>query len=295
MEKINTLPNQAVYNQALMKGSTYKLIWIAFIVVLAAIGCTENTQKKDIPFNKGKWVDLTHTFYNGMPHYPNFGFFENTVFFDGLLPDNEYMKVNELHLIDHIGTHLDAPQHFSKEKFDNSSIPLDNLIGQAVVIDLREKCKNPNYRITINDVKNWEKLHHTTINNMIVLINTGYHHYYPKKSEKYFGTGEGTKTLTEGEVSHNEINFPSISQELGQWLATERKIKSLGLDVPSTDTNKNGHPVHIALANANIPTFENIANLDIITGKQNLFVLALPMKIKDGSGGPLRIVAYYEN
>ncbi|MCJ8271172.1 MAG: cyclase family protein, partial [Psychrosphaera sp.] len=104
--------------------------------------------------------------------------------------------------------------------------------------------------------------------------------------KKYMGT---TKRGEEG-VKH--LNFPGIHPKAAQFIVDNRKIKAVGLDTPSIDYGKSTtFKSHIILFGHNIPGFENVANLDRLPAT-GATVIALPMKIAGGSGGPLRIVAF---
>ena len=88
-----------------------------------------------------------------------------------------------------------------------------------------------------------------------------------------------------------ELHFPGLSPEASQWLVDERNINAIGLDTPSIDYGQStGFESHVILLSKNIPAFENLTNLNQLPSK-DFMVIALPMKIKDGSGGPLRIIA----
>ena len=117
----------------------------------------------------------------------------------------------------------------------------------------------------------------------VVLLRTGYGTFYPD-AENYFGTSE------RGPGAVSKLHFPGLAPDAAAWLV-QRKIKAVGLDTPSIDYGQSTtFQVHRRLFASNVPAFENVANLDQlpVTGA---FVIALPMKIKGGSGGPLRIVA----
>lgn len=117
-----------------------------------------------------------------------------------------------------------------------------------------------------------------------MLFRTGYGKYYPD-AKKYFGTDE------KGTAAIPHLHFPGIAPQMADWLATQRKIKALGLDTPSIDYGQSSDfKTHQVLLGKNIPAFENVANLDQLPEK-NIYVVALPMKIRNGSGGPLRIIA----
>ena len=121
-----------------------------------------------------------------------------------------------------------------------------------------------------------------------MLFRTGYGAFYPD-AKKYLGTDE------RGADAVAKLHFPGIHPELAAWFVKNRKIKAVGLDVASVDYGQSkDFKTHQVLYAENIPGFENVANLETlpVTGA---FVIALPMKIKNGSGGPLRIVAWLAN
>jgi kynurenine formamidase len=87
-----------------------------------------------------------------------------------------------------------------------------------------------------------------------------------------------------------ELHFPGIDSAAAGRLV-ERGVRAVGIDTPSMDYGQSStYPTHQVLSAANIPAFENVANLDQLP-ETGSFVVALPMKIRGGSGGPLRIVA----
>ena len=117
------------------------------------------------------------------------------------------------------------------------------------------------------------------------MFRTGYGQYYPNAS-KYFGTD------AKGAAAVALLHFPGIDPATAEWLATQRKIKAAGLDTPSIDYGQSkDFKTHQVLLGRNLPAFENVANLDRLPAK-GAYVVALPMKIKNGSGGPLRIIAW---
>ena len=95
-----------------------------------------------------------------------------------------------------------------------------------------------------------------------------------------------------GAEAVSKLHFPGLDPEAAQWFVTERSIKAIGLDTPSIDFGQSVlFESHQILFGENIPVFENVANIDKLPATGS-FVMALPMKIKGGSGGPLRIVAF---
>ena len=144
--------------------------------------------------------------------------------------------------------------------------------------------KDRDYQITIADVEEWELEHGEIKPNTIILFKTGYGQFYPDR-EKYFGT------VKKGVDAIPELHFPGVHPETTQWLVEKRNIKAMGLDTPSIDYGQSkDFKTHQILMGSNRPAFENVASLDRLPPK-GLYVVALPMKIEKGSGGPLRIIA----
>ena len=117
------------------------------------------------------------------------------------------------------------------------------------------------------------------------MLNTGSAQFWPDKI-KYMGTEN------RGPEAVAELHFPGLHQDAAEWLVENRNIKAIGLDTPSIDYGQSTHfESHQILFERNIPAFENVANLNELPAK-GAVVFALPMKIRGGSGGPLRIVAF---
>lgn len=252
-------------------------------LLLFTVSCDSGQKKKA---NHGEWVDLTHTYDSSTLYWPNnpTGFVHHTDA-AGVTPLGYYYSSYSICTPEHGGTHLDAPIHFSEGKQTADEIPLSNLTGDAVVIDVSERAlKNRDYLISISDVEDWEKGNGSLEENAIVLFRTGYGAYYPDR-EKYFGTSK------RGQEAIPQLHFPGIDSNTTRWLVEKKKIKALGLDTPSIDYGQStDFKTHQILLGANRPAFENVANLDKLPAR-GAYVIALPMKIGKGSGAPLRIIA----
>ena len=179
---------------------------------------------------------------------------------------------------------MDAPIHFADGGLTNDEIPLSGLIGPAAVVDVSEKI-DPDYLVSIEDLTTWEAVNGDIQDGAILLIRTGWSDRWDDRTA-YLGTN-----MT-GEEAVAQLHFPGISEELAQWLVDERGIVALGIDTPSIDYGQSSDfRAHVTLYRENISGFENITNLDLLPATGS-FVVALPMKIEGGSGGPLRIVAF---
>ena len=117
-----------------------------------------------------------------------------------------------------------------------------------------------------------------------MLIRTGYSKFWPDAS-RYLGTQE------RGAGAVAKLHFPGLHQDAARWLAETRRVKAVGLDTASIDYGQSTmYESHRILYERDIPAFENLTNLDRLPAR-GAFVVALPMKIKGGTGAPLRAIA----
>lgn len=232
----------------------------------------------------GKWVDLTYSFDSTTIYWPTAEPFRLTVVSAKRMPGGWYYAANNFAAAEHGGTHLDAPVHFVEKRHTTDEIPLGQLIAPAVVIDVqRQADSSADYRVHQSDIISWEAVHGDIPEGTIVLIRTGWGSRWPDRA-RYLGT---IKTGTAGVA---ELHFPGLDLDAARLLV-RRRVGAVGIDSPSIDYGQSTtYQVHRRLFASNVPAFENVAHLDElpVTGA---FVIALPMKIKGGSGGPLRIVA----
>jgi kynurenine formamidase len=255
---------------------------LLFLLWLACVSCSSVEQGL---FN-GQWVDLSHDFSAETIYWPTSRGFEKTTVFEGYTAGGFYYTAYDFCAAEHGGTHIDAPIHFAKDHRTVDEIPVDQLIGPGVIIRVAEKVKmDRNYQFTIDDILEWEKKYGKIPDNSILLIDTGSSRFWPNKRE-YMGTDE------RGEEGVKKLKFPGIHPDTAKFLVSERKIKAVGLDTPSLDYGGSTRfESHQTFFEHNIPGFENVTNLEKLPVKGAL-IFALPMKIKGGSGGPLRIVAW---
>lgn len=239
-------------------------------------------------FENFQIIDLTHPFDENTIYWPTEEGFKLSVGFDGMTDKGYHYSANSFCSAEHGGTHLDAPIHFYAERMGVDEIPLNNLIGKAVVIDFSEQCfNNPDYQVRVEDILNWEKENGEIPERSIIILKSGYGKYWHDRN-KYMGTDE------RGADAVAKLHFPGLHQETALFLINERKIKAVGIDTPSIDYGQSTHfEAHVVLAKHNIPIFENVANLDQVPDN-NFILIALPMKIKGGSGAPTRIIALVE-
>lgn len=253
----------------------------SIIYLLTAISFAQN----ESGLNSENWIDLSYTFDDNTVYWPTNVKYKMETVFQGINDKGFFYASNKFCAEEHGGTHLDAPIHFAENRKTADQIELSDLIGNAIVVDVSKNAENNrDYLANIEDFQNWESKHGKIIDGTIILIRTGYGKFYPDK-KKYLGT---ELSGTEGVAN---LHFPGLDPEAAKWLTSERKIKAIGLDTPSIDYGQSTEFMsHRILCEKEIPIFENVANLDKLAENNN-FVIALPMKIKGGSGGPLRIIA----
>jgi kynurenine formamidase len=239
------------------------------------------------PALPGTIVDLTHSFDEQTIYWPTAGSFVLESVAHGVTDKGYFYAANRFCAAEHGGTHLDAPIHFAEKGRASDAIPIEQLIGVGVKVDVSEKCaKDRDYRVSVADLTAWEIRNGHIPAGAIVLLQTGWSERWSDR-KAYLGTART------GAEAVAELHFPGLHPEAARWLVESRSIKAVGLDTASIDYGQSTQfESHGILFAANVPAFENVAELDKVPVK-DFVVAALPMKIKGGSGGPLRIVAWW--
>ena len=235
------------------------------------------------PIDTSKVVDLTYSFDEATIYWPTAESFHWEKVAWGISPGGYWYASARYSANEHGGTHLDSPIHFGQGKPTTDEIPLTRLIGPAVVLDIADACaKNRDYLLSVSDINAWEKTHGPIPDGSIVLIHTGWGKFWPDKN-RYMGSD------TPGDTSN--LHFPGISREAAELLATKRRTGGVGIDTASLDYGPSKEFwAHRVLNGAGIYGLENIANLERLPAV-GATLIALPMKIKGGSGGPTRVIA----
>jgi kynurenine formamidase len=258
----------------------------AFVLLgLVLAGCCQSNDPLGALKN-GQWIDLTWAFDEESVYWPtNIPFTHDTIS-EGINQQGYYYSSFKFSAEEHGGTHFDAPIHFAEGGNSIEKVPVEQLTGEGIKIDVTAKVETDrNYQVSVADFLEWESKHGQIPGNCIVLLYTGFDKFYPDK-EKYTGT-----TLTGAQGVEN-LHFPGLHPEAAIWIATERKIKGIGLDTPSIDYGQSKtFMTHRTLCAQNIAAYENVSRLSELPEK-GFWVMAFPMKIKGGSGAPLRIVAF---
>jgi kynurenine formamidase len=261
------------------------MMTIKSALILLLLVCAACAPPAPEPLHEREIVDLTWTLDETSIAWPTSPEFRLETQFDGVTEGGWYYLSHLYHGPEHGGTHIDAPVHFFKGRDTTDAIPLQRLIGPGVTIDVREACAaDRDHLIGLADFDAWEASHGPIPEGAIVLLQTGFGAYWPDRT-RYMGTAEL------GPQAVPKLHFPGLDPAAVEWLVSQRKIRAIGLDTPSIDHGPStDFASHVALFEHNVPAFENVARLERLPAR-GFTVIALPIKIGGGSGGPLRIIA----
>jgi kynurenine formamidase len=228
-------------------------------------------------------VDLSYAYDEDTIYWPTAPskFSKKTLFY-GKTEGGYFYSAFEVATPEHGGTHIDAPIHFAEGQDTTDEIPLERLIAPGVVVDMTSAAADDrDALLTVGQIEAFERQHGAIAPGTIVLVRSGWAQYWPDP-KRYLGDD------TPGDASN--LHFPGISEAAARALVT-RRVAAVGIDTASIDHGPSkDFFAHRVLMQAGIPGFENLANLDQVPAR-GAEIVALPMKIAGGSGGPLRIVA----
>src|SRR6266581_670304 len=131
-----------------------------FSSLLFLLGSAAGLAAADAPFIGGRWIDLTHAFSSDTLYWPTAEKFTLESEFHGQTPKGYFYAANRYRASEHGGTHIDAPIHFAEGHMTVDQLPIDQLTGPAVVVDVSASAqKDADYQITVADLKAWEEKH----------------------------------------------------------------------------------------------------------------------------------------
>jgi kynurenine formamidase len=253
--------------------------------LVLALACAGSGNAGD-PFARAKVVDLSHAFDADTVFWPTEpeGFVLESVF-QGRSEGGYWYEANRFRTAEHGGTHLDAPVHFGEGRRAVDAIPVERLAGPSVRVDVSAACAaDPDHAVTVAELRAFEAEHGPIPDGALVLIYTGWSRFWPDRG-RYLGTER------RGPDAVAALRFPGLSAEAARWLAGERRVRAVGIDTASLDPGAStDFAAHQALAAAEVPGLENLTGLDRLPAR-GFSVVALPMKIRGGSGAPLRAIA----
>lgn len=236
-----------------------------------------------VDIDPAKVVDLTYPFGAQTIYWPTARHFTLDAVAKGDTPGGYWYEANDYCGAEHGGTHMDAPIHFARGGASADQVPATAGIGPLVRVDVSAAAaQDRDYRLTRADLEAWEAAHGRIPRGAIVVMYSGWGARWPD-ARRYLGTDVA------GDVAH--LHFPGFSREAAEFLVRERDINAIGVDTASMDYGPStDFIVHRVINGAGKPGFENLAHLDRVPAVGATLV-ALPMPIAGGSGGPLRAIA----
>jgi kynurenine formamidase len=230
-----------------------------------------------IPSGKTLVVDMTHAINAAQPAWPG----DDKAFEAKVIdtPEKDGYFTRSFWMLEHYGTHMDAPAHFPPGQATLDKIPEAHFFGPAVVIDVRDEVtKDADYRLSAARVEKWEAAHGRILTGAIVMLRTGWAARWPDQA-RY-------RNMDDNKVMH----FPGFSVESAKLLIARGAV-GLGIDTLSIDygASKDFEVHHLDLP-AGLYNLENLANIDYVP-ETGAFVIAAPIKLEGGSGGPVRVFA----
>ncbi|HKR53377.1 MAG TPA: cyclase family protein [Chthoniobacterales bacterium] len=233
-----------------------------------------------------KFIDLTHEFAAGIPHWPGFpDEQQKTIYWyekqPGLMGDGFFAEV-----FTHVGqwgTHVDPPAHFHKGLRTVDQIELKEMILPLVAVDVHEECeKDPDYTLTVDRLEKWEADHGTIPAGAFVAMRTDWSKRWPDAAKMANKDNQG--------VAH----YPGWSLSALKYLYEKRKITASGHETTDTDpglaTTKDDYSLEAYILGINHYQIELLTNLDQVPESGAIVVVSFP-KPKGGSGFPARVFA----
>ncbi|XP_022184520.2 kynurenine formamidase [Nilaparvata lugens] len=196
------------------------------------------------------------------------------------MPQTPFYASNDFSISEHAGTHLDSPFHFNKMGWNVADIPLQNLLVEGILVDVRSEVQdNAEFTLQSYHLEEWEQMHGNITTTTVILINFGWASKWTNKT-LYFG------------YSRYQCHFPKISKEAAEWIANNENIVGVGVDTASVDYGPNDdYKVHKVLSRANIFNLENVNLNNVDLPARGFSLIIMPMKLSEGVAAPCRIIA----
>jgi len=227
-----------------------------------------------------RFVDLTHEFAPGIPHWKGFQDERRRTLYT---IDKAGFWAQEYSHPGQWGTHVDPPAHFHKGLRTVDQIPLKEMILPLIVLDVHEKvAHDPDYCITLADVRAWETRHGLIPAGSFVALRTDWSRRWPDDAAMQNRDSKG--------VAH----YPGWSKPVLQYLYETRGITASGHEPTDTDpgiaTSRDDYALESYVLGTNHYQIELLANLDQVPEAGAIVIVSFP-KPKQGSGFPARVFA----
>jgi kynurenine formamidase len=268
----------SICNKATRRGLLKAGFTLGVGAIAAGASLSTGPARAAAPISFSETIDLSHALFEGFPTFSGDKWFtvENIVSYA-----KDKVNLNRWTLMEHTGTHLDAPIHFSADGLTADLIPIQDMIVPLAVIDISARAAGDvDAAVTPDDIKAWEAKHGPLPEGCCVVMNSGWH--------KLLDDPRFTGRDAEG-----KNHTPGFHIEAAQMLISERNVKGIGVDTLSLDTGINSggaFPVHYEWLGSGRWGMEALANLDAIPASGARLFLGTP-KVKGATGGPTRAIA----
>src|SRR6266853_1001639 len=260
--------------------SSFLVVSFVVLTALFSQNMRYDSKLEGIPSGKTRVLDLSYAINDKLVPWPgDEKFFEAKV--NASVEKNGYFT-RSFWMLEHYGTHLDAPAHFPPGKATVDQIPAKQFFGPAVVLDVRaEGAKDADYQMPASRVELWEKKHGRIVEGSIVLLRTGWASRWPDAS-KY-----------RNQDAQGKMHFPGFSAEAAKLLIA-RRASGIGCDTLSVDYGASeDFAVHHLILGAGLYQLENLADLREVP-EAGAFLIVAPIKLEGGSGGAVRVFGLIE-
>ena len=265
--------------------SWYNLIFVAIAAAGGYLAAINNLDKDeasivDIVANSTV-VELSHRLEEGMPQGPSGNVPPSIVPF--ATHDDGTAGIHRYNFPGQWGTHVDPPIHFVQGLRTMEDIPVSEMILPLIVLDVHEKvASNPDYQVTMEDVRTWEGLHGQVPAKTFVALRTDWHKRWP--------SAEQMRNRDADNIAHS----PGWSREVIDYLVKERNVTAIGHETLDTDPGKvagtGSWPLQNYYMGLNKYQIENMRNLDQVPATGATIIATWPL-VKEGSGFPARVIA----
>ena len=249
------------------------------LTVAQDVAATSKISLADVAAGRARILDLTYVLNEKNAYWPGPGYEPFRLRTIATIEDDGVLS-KAFSMPEHLGTHIDAPNHFETNQPDVSAIAPEQFFAPGVVIDIAPRAEvDADTMLTLKDIKDWERRHGRIPDHSVVLLHTGWGRFWSNYS-RY-----------KNQDAMGKLHFPAYSAEAARFLIHDRKARGLGIDNLSIDRGiSKKFEVHHIVNGAGRYGLENVAHLDRLPAR-DFFVIVAPIRIEAGSGGPTRILA----
>jgi len=224
-----------------------------------------------------KVIDLTHTL---SPAFPTFFGVPGIEIERRYTLSKDGANVNWWHVLEHAGTHIDAPIHYAENGAAVEAIPAEQLVVPLAVVDVSaQAARDADYPLSRSDLTEWEARHDRLPDGCCVAMHSGWARY-ADDAARYTGKDAA-----------GAFHFPGIHPEAAEWLLEERRVTGLAVDTLSLDPGSSkDFRTHTTWLPSGRWGIENVANLEQVPPTGATLLVGAP-KVQGATGAPARIFA----